>query len=510
MTWFVYPSLTDPVVAGPERVSEDKWHQPFSEPVRQKIAPTLAVALIASGLVYVNAGPFTEPVTEDRWHQGWSEPVREKVNRQLHVALATSGAVVPPISPFAETVTEDRWHQAWSEPARVRPLVLVPAQEQQFQPFDEDIIFVDRWFAWWSEPVRVKPRLPEGEQRFFAPDAKPFVTFGWYAALSEPVRTRWFPPAEQQALAFPVQVYGAAQSGWSGPPPSLTRVQYQALAWQPAPDPFVATGWFNWWSEPIRIRPALSAIEQHVFEFEPTPIIKIDWYAGFSEPVRTRPALPAAEQQFAPFDEDLSATYQWFNWWSEPVRVKAALPVGEQHVFEFEPFTFTKIDWYAWLTEPVRLKPGLAADKQKAFIDWSDQSFPNPVIPPGGGGHRRPGLRSVTEARAPVIDERPPPRAPVRWRERRAEEPPPPPPPVHVPLPPDDWIAPTQPPGVLGPITSQVAIPDTSHIPGQIAEAQDIQDIMAMLDLMPDPEAEAAEQWLAQNFGGDDEPDQPA
>jgi hypothetical protein len=128
----------------------------------------------------------------------------------------------------------------------------------------------------------------------------------------------------------------------------------------------------------------------------------------------------------------------------------------------------------------------------------------------GGGGARR---RVVRDPAPQFVDDIPQRRPPKRWRERRAEPPLAPAPLApapEVPLPPDDWIAPTRPPGVLGPITSQVSVPDTSHIPRQIAEAHDMQDIMALLERMPDPEAEAAEQWLAQNFGGDDGPDESA
>jgi hypothetical protein len=133
------PSASEPVL-------ESKWHQPFSEPVRQRIAPQLAVALIASGLTYVNAGPFPESVTEGRWHQPWSEPVR------------------------------------------VRPAL--PAGEHLVSPFDEDVVFADRWFIPLSEPVRVKPALLAGSQQFLSPDPFPKVSFSWWNWLAEPVRVR--------------------------------------------------------------------------------------------------------------------------------------------------------------------------------------------------------------------------------------------------------------------------------------------------------------------------------
>src|ERR1043166_2467293 len=169
-----------------ETVTEDRWHQPFSEPVRQRIVPRLAVARIASGLVYVEAAPFAETVTEDRWHQPFSEPVR---TRRFPAAEQQALAWQRAPAPFVATgwfnwLTEPvrikprlpegeqqvlalgpwpaisiGWYAPLTEPTRVRPKVLVPAYEQQFQPFDEDIIFVERWLAWGSAPVRVKRPL---------------------------------------------------------------------------------------------------------------------------------------------------------------------------------------------------------------------------------------------------------------------------------------------------------------------------------------------------------------
>src|ERR1043166_223723 len=85
-----------------EPVLEAKWHQPLSEPVRQKIAPQLAVALIVSGLAYVEGAPFPEKVTERRWHQPWAEPGRGEPRRPAVVGAgagqgATAGrrATVP-------------------------------------------------------------------------------------------------------------------------------------------------------------------------------------------------------------------------------------------------------------------------------------------------------------------------------------------------------------------------------------------------------------------------------
>jgi hypothetical protein len=150
---------------------------------------------------------------------------------------------------------------------------------------------------------------------------------------------------------------------------------------------------------------------------------------------------------------------------------------------------------------------GFGALGQLALGQIGQSGTGGPPVPSGGGARRR----VVREPAPQFVDETPSRRPPRRWRERRAEPPLAPlPAPVVVPLPPDDWTAPAQMPGLLEPIASQVSVPDTSHIPGQIAEAQDVQDIMTMLEMMPDPEADAAERWLAQHAGGGDGPDESA
>jgi hypothetical protein len=193
-------------------VTESRWHQPFSEPVRSRIAPQLAVALIASGLAYVEAPPFAEKVTQDRWHQPWSEPVRTR-----WLPPAQQRAVVPDPQPRVSF----SWWNWLSEPVRTRWL---PAAEQQVSPFDEDVIWADRWFAWWSEPVvKARPRLAEASQQWLA-FAPPFSA-------------------------------GAVQSEWSGPAPSLVRFQYQAFARPPAaPELLTLAGGGGWYlpGEPAR------------------------------------------------------------------------------------------------------------------------------------------------------------------------------------------------------------------------------------------------------------------
>jgi hypothetical protein len=266
-----------PSTSGP--VTQSRWHQPWSEPVRQRIGPQLAVALIASGLRFVEAPPFQETVTEDRWHQPWSEPVRTRwLPPAEQPALALQPAPGDPygwFAPLAEPVRtrflgvahqqafvsdpQPRVSFSWlnwlNEPVRIKSALL--AGEQQVAPFDEDIIWADRWFAWWSEPiVKAKPRLAEALQQYLA-FAPPFSA-------------------------------GAAQSEWAGPPPSLVRFQYQVEARSPWPD--INIGWYLPLTEPVRIKPALlAALQSFEVRYDVLPLPFLGGGGGWYLPDPTRP-----------------------------------------------------------------------------------------------------------------------------------------------------------------------------------------------------------------------------
>jgi hypothetical protein len=288
------------LVTQSEPVLEAKWHQPFSEPVRHKIAPQLAVALIASGLAYVEAAPFAEAVTESRWHQPFSEPVR---TRWFPAAEQQTLAWQPAPSPFVATgwfnwlsepvrakprLPEGEqqfialqpwpdvrigWYAPLAEPVRVRPKILVPAYEQQFQPFDEDIIFVDRWFAWWSEPVRIKPALRAASQQVLAFDPFPFaVTIGWAPQLSEPVRIK---------------------------PALLAALQRYEVSYDPQPFPFLGGGggWLE--EEPARRIKKPGAPREVAPKAEPPTFADV---LGSQQPTRLADVLGSA---FAPRLDEL-------------------------------------------------------------------------------------------------------------------------------------------------------------------------------------------------------------
>lgn len=227
----LYQAHTEPVSTSQEIVTESRWHAAWSEPVRQKINPQLAIALIASGLSYT---PFIPPppVIEAQWHQAWSEPVRV---RPFNTALQQVGVIAPialpqplvtasftavpyihrfayqvytaPVSLLGEAITEDKWHQAWSEPiVKAKPGLRTSAQQTlaftPAAPFGETI-YESKWHFAWSEPiVKAKAGLRTGSQQTLAFSEVVFTEqtteSRWHYPWSEPVRTRRLPIALQQ------------------------------------------------------------------------------------------------------------------------------------------------------------------------------------------------------------------------------------------------------------------------------------------------------------------------
>jgi len=145
-----YQAHVEPVLAEPEAVTESRWHQPWSEPVRHRIAPALAIALVASGL-FMTPTQEGEQINPDKWFAPLSEPVRQPVGLKSHL--------------------------------------------QQFFTGDTQQIAssaVPSWFAPLSEPVRLKVGLRTDLQQTFTTDTvfifSPFTLMPYFAPLSEPVR----------------------------------------------------------------------------------------------------------------------------------------------------------------------------------------------------------------------------------------------------------------------------------------------------------------------------------
>jgi hypothetical protein len=188
---------------------------------------------------------------ESPWHQPWSEPVRQKILPALAVALIASGLFSPVLTPNIEPgkTYESPWHQAWSEPVRVKPRLLEGLQQSYtsgfFAKIEPGSTNAAPWLYPWSEPVRIKPHFPIGTEPFLAWDARPpIVSFAYYNWLTEPVR-------QKPGLGAQLQ-------------------QFISLATPVEPSPKVELeGWYNWFSEPTRSLAGLQARYQQALAQPP-------------------------------------------------------------------------------------------------------------------------------------------------------------------------------------------------------------------------------------------------
>jgi hypothetical protein len=151
-----YQALAQPPAqsAQPGQSNAAPWLYAWSEPVRQKIKPALAIALAASGYfgpAFVRENPT--PANAAPWLYAWSEPVRVKpaVRTGLQQALAFNPQPVVPTD----------WRQWLSEPVREKKGLKAYLQRD----FTIDANFVPKsntlleGYNWWSEPVRQRPGL---------------------------------------------------------------------------------------------------------------------------------------------------------------------------------------------------------------------------------------------------------------------------------------------------------------------------------------------------------------
>jgi|ERR1035437_4080392 hypothetical protein len=197
----LYQQITQqPSFFGPETITESRWHQAWSEPVRQKIVPALAVAIVTSGLFAPPLDPT--PSYESKWHQAWSEPVRQKpgLPANLQQSFTSDSTPFPTGSNLA-------WYANLSAPVRTK--IGLGSQLQQSFTTDTSVLPEQRqleWFAWLNEPVKLKRGLGAWLQQadsLQVPVIPPIHFPAEFQWLSEPVRFKpglgtWL----QQFLAY--------------------------------------------------------------------------------------------------------------------------------------------------------------------------------------------------------------------------------------------------------------------------------------------------------------------
>jgi hypothetical protein len=268
---------------------ESKWHQPWSEPVRFKILPAMAIALAAASGNSFNPLPIpaSDPskIVSD-WFAPFTDPVR--LPPRLTTGAQKADFLVE-AAPFTEAVLESKWHIQWQDPVRIKPDL--GAARQQFQPQNPfgmtqpETILESEWHFPWSEPVRLRPAplLTADQKADWLVEAAPFPETTNYAkwgyAWSEPVRLR------------PPPFLTAQQQAWTG----VHDVDIQVLG---------PTSWYAPFTDPVRFRPTplLTADQKADWLVEAAPfteaVLESKWHFAWSEPVRTKPGLLPSEQPF--------------------------------------------------------------------------------------------------------------------------------------------------------------------------------------------------------------------
>lgn len=419
-----------PLVAAPvkafvpaEAVTEDKWHQPFSEP-RRPFGITAALATAA--LVW---STFTPPVQTPTI--GWFAPLSIPVFQ----ARVTRGAdLVEPVSTAAETVSIDRWLEGLSTPVWPKPglgaanqaaFLAPPAtidhtsvdrwyqnlanpvwpqrglraelQQTAAMPLSEspEIVTEDRWHQPFSLPVWPKLGLAAAQQQAYtapASEAKETVTVDrWLIGLSTPLYVKSsVQAASQQAYTAPVSeapesvsvdrwLEGLSNPVWARS--ALLTAQQSAFWWSGLTPPPPLTSTVSAWSQDLS-RPYPAARGIHVSQqqtFAPEPVseaaeaVSIDrWLIGLSLPVWARPALLTASQTafFAPtLTIDHTSVDRWHASLSLPVWPKPGLNATEQQIYvapvSEAPETTVVDRWHAAFSLPVWPKRGLYATEQQ-------------------------------------------------------------------------------------------------------------------------------------------------
>lgn len=330
--------------------------------------------------------PSVPDVTEDSWHQPWSEPPRRK-SALAAIALMASGLFSPVIQPAPAAASTIPWSQRLSEPARTK---------SDHRTLRDRSTFVGRavhigWFSGLSEPVRIRTGLKTNLQQNFAfPPVFQATTvdIGWFGPLSEPVKKR--SGLESRLWVYyqlnPLPITPAF--GWFNSLEGLPRQLSRAARTDQAYSPFFQTEtvtvdkWFKAFAEPPGSKRGLYAASQQAlafypFPFPPTAAPSID-YGQLSEPVRARPDRGALRDRATFIGR--AVHIGWFGGLSEPVRVKQGLGARYQQSLALHPFTpaaVTDISFSSRFNEPVRLKPGLHAAYQQALAFYP---FPFPPV----------------------------------------------------------------------------------------------------------------------------------
>lgn len=142
------------------------------------------------------------------------------------------------------------WYVNLSEPIVKQNIRLGTAHQPFFFFFPNPLVSFG-WFESLTDPIKVPPRLRTGLNQDFILNPLPRVSFGWFGNLSEPsVKIK-------PGLKTPLQSFGTID-------PKLVFV----------PPTGFLEGYYNWLSEPVRLKRGLSVTLQQFLIYEPRELPK--------------------------------------------------------------------------------------------------------------------------------------------------------------------------------------------------------------------------------------------
>ena len=362
----IYPTLQQPIpiVAAPETVTVDKWHQPLAVPTRREVNVSFYPPVSWA------AQPIAGDVKVAHWHRALSEPVRRE---ELALAVRhTSGPIwtTPPIAASVTTFTVAQLTTV----VPYRKTILYQSVQQPPAVFAApEVVTVDKWHGRLSEPIR---RESFGVPHLIAPPSEIATLDKWHAPWREPVRRELLGVHHHQAVAFaPASPFTETVSldRWQSRLSEPTRVRraqgptsaYVDLVAAPS-ETVTVDKWFIPWSRTWReVNPAAFLSPLAFAQAAPfNETVSVDrWLLRLNEPVRVQSRLLAQPAAFAPTFVSV-AVDQWRQPFSEPKRSRD-LPTAHQDATK-PIFAGAFADaavlarWFAPLTEPTRRK-GLAA-----------------------------------------------------------------------------------------------------------------------------------------------------
>ena len=239
-------------------------------------APLASVPLAAQG--------GASSPSQDMFSAVWSLPVRQKIAPRLAIALAASGLIAPVLEPNTQIIQtyESCWHQGWSTPVWHKPAVIAAEQAFFYFPPEPPIFDTVDWLTPFNEPVRQKKGLGSWLQQSFTQDTQPVPTsrgMGWFRPLETPVRVKLGVRAPNQ----PFQTLGPfppeeAMLTWYKPLETPVRLKKGIGAWLQQywnADTSVPFGpasnldAFQSWVDPVRLPRGLKAWLQQFFAYHP-------------------------------------------------------------------------------------------------------------------------------------------------------------------------------------------------------------------------------------------------